>query len=785
MKFSFAIFLLAFVLITLGVMSWMYFLYEFKNTTEDNIKKNAEKINLMMINRIDSYVTDRIVDVVNLSNDETITSAATASTAQFSNMQDPEQYINENDLNWTTSPRDKITPFMDGLINNPASDKLREVQQSEKTLFHDDVYGEIFFTNAYGANVAQTDKTTDYRQDDESWWQEASKNGVYVGKIEVDNSSGFSSFAISKSIQDKNGNFVGVIKAVTNIQQVINIINTQMKSGQYTPAGYELISPDGLVLYSTDANEKSFSSMHDNDFMSNMKGNSGTFAYTDPNSDDQQIIAYAKSSSSKVEPLFDWIFVTEYKSADVLKPISQLSNIMITIMIVTITAVSIVVFFIAHRLSSPIEKIRQGLREYIGGNNVEITVNGTEEIEVLASDVNHLMRRLTENNQDTIAAKEKYKALFQLTPTCVILADANLKITDLNNAFSELFGYTKNEVIGKPASFLIASESLAKYHEFVEKYEQNADFHDEPFVHKRKDGTTFPSLVNVKSIHDIDKKFVANLVTIKDIKDIEEIKKKLEENEAAILNQYLQLTQTNELKEQFSAMISHELSTPLFPIKFYAEMLRDPTVLGKLNNEQRNAIDEIYQNALRLESLTGDILDAQKLDMKTMRFNKTELELDKFMADVTHDNTAVTSSKTIEFVNLTKDKITTISDPFRLKQVFSNLIVNSVDFTAENTGKIEIGANVQEKDILFHVKDNGAGIPKEKQSHLFTKFYQIDTSLKRKHRGSGLGLSICKGIIEGLGGKIWLESAVDLGTVVYFTIPRTDNDSPKGANHGT
>ncbi|GEM_PF-766161 len=774
MKFGFAIFLLAFVLIALGVMSWMYFLYEFKNTTEDNIKKNAEKINLMMINRIDSYVTDRIVDIVNLSNDETIISAATESTVQFSKMPDPEGYINENDLNWTMSPRDKITPFMDSLINNPVSDRLREVQQSEKTLFHDDVYGEIFFTNAYGANVAQTDKTTDYRQDDESWWQQASKNGVYVGKIEVDNSSGFSSFAISKSIQDKNGNFVGVIKAVTNIQQVINIINTQMESGQYTPTGYELISPDGLVLYSTDANEKPFSSTHDSDFMSNMKDDSGTFAYTDPNSDDQQIIAYAKSSSSKVEPLFDWIFVTEYKSADVLKPISQLSNIMITIMIVTISAVSVIVFLIAHRLSSPIEKIRQGLREYMGGKDVEITVNGTEEIEILASDVNHLMKKLTENNHAIITSKEKYKTLFQLTPASVVLVDETLKITDLNDAFTKLFGYTRDEVIGKPVSFLISSESLDKYNEFAEKYDKNADLHDEPFVHKKKDGTIFPSLVSVRSIYDIEKKFVANLMTIKDIKDMEEIKKKLEESEAAMLTQYLQLTHTNELKEQFSAMVSHELNTPLFPIKFYAEMLKDPSVLGKLNKEQYDAVEEIYQNAARLERLTANILDVQRLDMNTMKFNKTGFELDKFMSDVTHDNFTLAESRAIELANTTSEKTRITSDQDRLKQVFSNLIGNAIDFMPEKTGKIEIGAKTQDGNILFYVKDNGAGIPKEKQSHLFTKFYQIDSSLKRKHRGSGLGLAICKGIIEALGGNIWFESTVGLGTVVYFTIPISD-----------
>ncbi|MDE1813069.1 MAG: PAS domain S-box protein [Thaumarchaeota archaeon] len=761
-------------MITVGVMTWVYVLYESKNVMEENIKKNAEKINLMMVNRIDSYVTDRIVDVVNLADDETIKSAAAGSTAQFSKMQDPEQYIDKNDLNWTSSPKNKTTPFMDALISNPTSDRLREVQGSEKALFHDNVYDEIFITNAYGANVAQTDRTTDYRQNDESWWQEASKNGIYVGHIKMDNSTGTISFSIAKRIEDKSGNFLGVLKAVTNVRQVINIIKTQMESGQYAPSEYELITTNGLVLYSTNAGEKPLSYGDDKEFMSNIKGNSGTFTYTPPNSDVPYITTYAKSSSSKITPLFDWIFVTEYKPTDILKPVIQLTNIMIIAMITLVSAVSIMAFIISNKLSGPIEKIRLGLDEYLDGKNPEIKLEGTDELKILASDVNHMMRKMTENNHAIITSKEKYKTLYQLTPTPIVLVNENLKITDSNNAFSELFGYTKEEVIGKPASFLISGESLDKYNEFVEKYDKNTNFHDEPFVHKKKDGTTFPSLVNVRSIYDTEKKFVTNLVTIKDIKEIEEAKKKLEEREEKILNQYLHLTQTNELREQFTAMISHELTTPLFPIKFYAEMLKDPAVLGRLNKEQIKAIDEIYQNATRLERLIGDILDAQKLDLKTMRFSKTKFELDEFMADVVHDNSMSTVSKSIEFVNSTKDKTPVVSDPDRLKQVFSNLIANSVDFTPEKTGKIEICAKVQEKDILFYVKDNGVGIPKEKQTQLFSKFYQIDTSLKRKHRGSGLGLSICKGIVEALGGKIWLESTVGLGTVVYFTIPRTD-----------
>jgi len=221
-------------------------------------------------------------------------------------------------------------------------------------------------------------------------------------------------------------------------------------------------------------------------------------------------------------------------------------------------------------------------------------------------------------------------------------------------------------------------------------------------------------------------------------------------------------------------MTSHELTTPLFPIKFQAEMLKDPKILGTLNKEQTDSVNEIYQNAVQLERLIGDILDSHKLEIGRIKFIKTSFELKSFMKQTVDNGKNIIGNKVIDIENSTKDQITLISDPNRLTQVFANLIKNSSDFVPENTGKIEIGAKIQENDVLFYVKDNGIGIPKAKQANLFKKFYQIDTSIKRSHQGSGLGLSICKGIVEGLGGKIWLESTENVGTIVYFTIPKGD-----------
>lgn len=231
------------------------------------------------------------------------------------------------------------------------------------------------------------------------------------------------------------------------------------------------------------------------------------------------------------------------------------------------------------------------------------------------------------------------------------------------------------------------------------------------------------------------------------------------------------LRERDNLKDELSAMVSHELKTPLVTISGYAEMLKEDNALGTLNPDQKHAVDAIDANCVRLERLIGDILDVQKVDLKKMKFRKNEFDVSEFMEELIQIHAKLMTDKKIHFSNLSKEKIAMKSDADRLAQVFANLIKNAIDFVPEK-GKIEIGAEYENKDnVLFYVKDNGSGIPKENQENLFKKFYQVDTSLKRKHGGTGLGLVICKGIVEGLGGRIWFESGEGKGTVFYFSIP--------------
>lgn len=228
-----------------------------------------------------------------------------------------------------------------------------------------------------------------------------------------------------------------------------------------------------------------------------------------------------------------------------------------------------------------------------------------------------------------------------------------------------------------------------------------------------------------------------------------------------------QIKQIDIQKEEFSAMITHELKTPLVPIIGYCKMLKNK-MLGELNGEQLESIDTIEKNTKRLESLINDIMDVRKLDLDKMRFEIEDVSVDELF-DSLDASYKVLQEKGKEFTtNLSVRGLTIKADKNRLRQVFDNLISNAIKFTPEKSGKIEVGAQKEDGKIIFFVKDNGIGIPPEKQSELFKKFYQIDTSERRSAGGTGLGLAICKGIIDKLNGRIWVESDGRRGSTFYF-----------------
>jgi signal transduction histidine kinase len=218
-------------------------------------------------------------------------------------------------------------------------------------------------------------------------------------------------------------------------------------------------------------------------------------------------------------------------------------------------------------------------------------------------------------------------------------------------------------------------------------------------------------------------------------------------------------------------MVSHELKTPLVPIIGYVQMLQKQELMGELNKQQLDAVNEIYSSALKLQRLVGDILTTQKLELERLEFNHDNIYIAELLNSILKDFKTIVDGKKIHMsVDISEDGII-FSDRDRINQVFSNLIKNAIDFV-DVEGKITIGVKNNKESVTFFVKDNGSGISEMNQKEIFKKFYQVDTSMSRKRDGSGLGLAICKGITEGLGGKIWIESKENIGSTFYFEIPK-------------
>jgi len=234
---------------------------------------------------------------------------------------------------------------------------------------------------------------------------------------------------------------------------------------------------------------------------------------------------------------------------------------------------------------------------------------------------------------------------------------------------------------------------------------------------------------------------------------------------------------TDIAKDEFLAMITHELKTPLVPIQGYSDILLSEH-LGKLTVKQKERIEIIKSSSEALLSIISDLLDAQKLELGQLRMRKEVSNIKDTITHAIKDFLPEAEKKNIEILSTVPD-MEIEHDSERIRQVITNLIKNSLIAIQADSGKIEINLTESPDEIKIHVKDSGVGIPQEKLDKLFKKFFQVDATLTRERGGSGLGLAICRGIITNHGGVIDVENTSSQGTTFAFTIPKTSQDVPK------
>lgn len=219
------------------------------------------------------------------------------------------------------------------------------------------------------------------------------------------------------------------------------------------------------------------------------------------------------------------------------------------------------------------------------------------------------------------------------------------------------------------------------------------------------------------------------------------------------------------------SVINHDLKSALSPIKICAEML-ESHIPGPLNEKQERMIASIHRCTDKLEELIIDISNVHKLELKSLKLSKTKIDVRNLMDDCMDILKPFIAEKQIELKSIQSTQGQIYVDENLFKQVIINLVKNAVDFVPETSGKILIRVERDENsNLLFTIEDNGEGIRPEDLNKIFEKFYKGTSRKHRKYAGSGIGLTICKGIVEEHGGRIWAETNLKNGATFKFTIP--------------
>lgn len=225
---------------------------------------------------------------------------------------------------------------------------------------------------------------------------------------------------------------------------------------------------------------------------------------------------------------------------------------------------------------------------------------------------------------------------------------------------------------------------------------------------------------------------------------------------------------SDRLKSAFLANMSHEIRTPLNAIVGFSSLISEPDLT---EDDKIMFREQVQSNSDYLISLIEDIIDVSKIESNQLTIKLQEINVVPLITKIVQTfQLAIASNKNVRVVtNLGATAILVTADQVRLEQILRNLLANAIKFTDD--GVIEVDCEKRNDFYIFSVKDTGIGIHLEHQLAIFERFRKIDNSKQYLHRGTGIGLFLSKQLVELLGGKIWVESEVGVGSTFYFTIP--------------
>lgn len=381
-------------------------------------------------------------------------------------------------------------------------------------------------------------------------------------------------------------------------------------------------------------------------------------------------------------------------------------------------------------------------------------------ITAIIRDITERKKREESNLQKT---KAYYHEIFEKNPTLLWQTDVKGNIIYVNKSWLAFTGMSFEEVSVEGWKKTIYHADLPKLLRLLaQKPRQGFEIE----LRMRYHNSNYRWVVTAgKPFLDVEGSFAGYIGAVHDIS----VRKKAEKE---LLLAKEQAEAANKAKSEFLANTSHEIRTPMNGVVGMTELLLET----ELSPEQKKYLELMKISTDSLVKVINEILDFSKIEAGKMILEEVEFDVDTLINQIVSAMNLQAARKGVTLTAQIDEGIPTpvVGDPNRLRQVLWNLMDNAVKFTSE--GEIKVTASVataKAKDkvgILFRVADTGIGIPKPKLDHIFESFTQVDSSTTRKYGGTGLGLTISRGIIQLMGGEIRAESNEGVGSVFFFTI---------------